>query len=625
MECLGSLATELAKCAGSALGPQIGYLIFCKKKNKELLRKIEHLSAMKINVEQEVSAATRKGDMPGQVVNNWLKKVTSVVNESTQLNAKISEINSCFSGWCCARYHLGKRVYMMIKDVAELLNEGKTWVDLATPVAMQDMEMTTMRDFEAFESTEIAMDEVKKALKNDQVSIIGVHGMGGIGKTTLMRKIGSEVKTDRSFDVVVMVAVSQKQDIKRIQNEIAGDLSINFGQEGVESRARRLMARLKLEQKVLIILDDIWSGLDLAVVGIPWGEDHPGCKIVLTTRREEVCNAMATQKNVELECLSDSDSWNLFRKNAGQEVDSPNLIKLAKDVAKQCKGLPVALVTLGRAMRGKDPTMWEDVLQQLMESNFNHIEGMDVKVVGAIKLSYDYLPYEETKSIFLFCCLFPEDHQISMDELVRYMIGEGIISEVNIDRSKRKLNTAVHYLTSSHLLLKGDKGGYILMHDVIRDVAINIATGERGFIVRAGWGLEGWPEKEVLRNCKRLSLMGNELRDLPPRPECPSLLTLALSGCEMLKDIPESFFEEMKNLVNLDLSHTPISSLPSSLTCLENLRTLCLDGCSGLRDASLIGRLSTLEVISLQKMSIDILPLNEIINFPNRKLLIHNN
>ncbi|KAL5716131.1 hypothetical protein ACHQM5_017861 [Ranunculus cassubicifolius] len=623
MEFLASLGTELVKCSASLLHPQIGYLVCYKKINKDLLKKLDDLSKLKADIDVKVNAAKKKGDTISQVVNKWLGDVDDILNDESKVED--SEINNCFKGGCCARHSLGKKASKKIDVVTELLNAPDKWSYFATPVPLQDIEMPTIKDFEAFESTEIAMDKVMKHLKTDQNSIIGVHGMGGIGKTTLMRKIGNQVKATRLFDVVVMVSVSQNQDLKKIQSEIAGELSLDFGQEGVVSRAKRLASRLKQEKSVLIILDDIWMRLDLAEVGIPWGDDHKGCKVVLTTRRKEVCTTMATHADVELECLSDQDAWKLFRANAGKEVDDPSLNGWAKKVAKECKGLPVALVTLGRAMRGKDRSMWEYVHQQLMESNFIEIEDMDAKVFRAIKLSYDYLR-DDTKIFFLFCCLFPEDHKISMDELLRYMVGEGIIKESNINRSKRRLDYVVSYLTSSHLLQKGDKSGFVTIHDVIRDVAINIATSvEHGFIVKAGRGLEKWPVKEKLRECKRLSLMGNELSDLPDHPDCPNLLTLALSGCDSLKHMPESFFKGMTSLVNLDISHTPITSLPSSITCLENLRTICLDGCSELRDASLIGKLTTLEVISLEKTSIEILPLNEIANFPNRKLLSKGN
>ncbi|KAL5726295.1 hypothetical protein ACHQM5_009349 [Ranunculus cassubicifolius] len=608
MEFLASLVTELVKCSCSFLHSQIGYLVCYKKINKDLLNKLEELSKLKADMDVEVNAAKKKGDTISQVVNKWLSDVDVLLNVESK--AEDTEIRGCFKWGCCSRYSLGKKASKMIDAITELLNAPNNWREIATPVPIQEMEMPIIRDFESFGSTEIALDEVMKHLKSDQNSIIGVHGMGGIGKTTLMKKIGTQVKSTKLFDVVVLVSVSQNQDLKKIQSEIAGELSLDFGQEGQE-------------RNVLIILDDIWTRLDLAEVGIPWGEDHKGCKVVLTTRRKDVCTTMRTHADVELECLSEQDALELFRTNA--EVDDPSLSEWAKKIVKECKGLPVALVTLGRAMRGKKQSSWEDTHQQLMESNYSDIEGMDAKVFKAIKVSYDFLP-EGTKHFFLFCCLFPEDHKISMEELLRYTIGEGIIKASDINRSKGKLYLVVNYLTSSHLLQKGEKDGFVTMHDVIRDVGINIATSdEHGFIVMAGKGLESWPEKEMLRKCKRLSLMGNELSELPDHPDCPKLLTLALSGCDSLKHMPESFFKGMTALVNLDISHTPISSLPSSITCLENLRTICLDGCSELRDASFIGKLTTLEVISLEKTSIEILPLNEIANFSKLKLLLKGN
>ncbi|KAL5716135.1 hypothetical protein ACHQM5_017865 [Ranunculus cassubicifolius] len=624
MECLSSLGGELMSISTSILGPHIGYLFRYKKRVKDLSKKIENLSVRKDDIEEKVNAATRNGDRISKAVTKWLTDANKILVDQRIVDIESVEIDSCFKGWCCARYSLGKKASKMIGEVTELLNTEQNFGPVATPVPTQDLGMLSTKGFEAFESTQIAMDKVKKALNNDQCSIIGVHGMGGIGKTTLMKKIGSLLKAE--YNVVVLVAVSQNQDVRKIQNEIAGELQLTLGQEGDDSRAKRLVARLKQENKVLIILDDIWKRLELDKVGIPWGDDHPGCKIVLTTRKEDVCTTMGTHTNVQLACLSDHDAWQLFKTNAGKEVDDPSLIGLAKKVAKECKGLPVALVTLGRAMHGKkDQNMWENVLQQLMESDIRHIEGMDEAVFRAIKLSYDYLD-DEFKLFLLFCCLYPEDHKISMDGLLRYMIGEGIIKESNISRSRKKLDIAVNQLTSSHLLQKEDKPGLVTVHDVIRDVAIIIAKSEEhGFIVMAGKELDPWPEKETLRKCKRLSLMGNDLSELPDRPDCPNLLTLTLSGCASLKDIPDSFFEQMPSLVNLDISYTPISSLPSSLSDLRKLRTICLDGCFSLEDASLIGNLTTLKVISLNKTSIKILPSSEIANFPDRMLLSREN
>ncbi|PIA29078.1 hypothetical protein AQUCO_06300037v1 [Aquilegia coerulea] len=621
MEGVATPATEAAKYTAAFLGPQIGYVVNYKKNVKNLSNKIDDLSSVKNDIEGKISAAKRRGELIYQAVERWLEKVDKILIEAGHVNDDASGIDSCFKGWCCGRYDLGKKASKTIIDVTELVNEGRSINEVSTPAPIQDFDLMPTDDFEAFESTRSAMDLVMKALVNDRISIIGVHGMGGIGKTTLMRKIGNQVKMNKLFDVVVMVSVSQNHDMKRIQEEIAEDLCLNFGQERGETRKRRLFSRLKQEMRVLIILDDMWSRLDLTEVGIPCGEHHMGCKVVLTTRRLDVCNMMKTQVNVRLECLSEPDSWHLFQKNAGAEVDSFVLGEVARDVAKECKGLPVALVTLGRAMRDKSLSVWENVLQQLRESDFTYIEDMDARVFQAIKLSYDYLPTDISKSIFLFCCLFPEDHKISVDDLLRYMMGEGLLKDVKLNQAKRKLDTVVDILISSHLLLKGDRDGYVLMHDVIRDVSIIIATRDHGFIVKAGRGLEAWPEQESLEKCLRFSLMGNELSDLPERPDCPKILTFSLSRCQSLENIPERFFEGMSSLLTLDLSHTPILSLPSSLACLENLRSLCLDGCTALQDVSLIGKLKNLEMISLKKTSIKMLPVKEIREFKSLKLL----
>lgn len=140
-------------------------------------------------------------------------------------------------------------------------------------------------DFVAFNSTVLAMNQIVKALNSSDINIVGVYGMPGVGKTMLIKEVGRLAKKECTFDDVVMVAVSQHQDLKKIQREIAEGLGLNLGDESKDLRARRLFARLKQQKKVLIILDDLWSRLELREVGIPCGVDHSGCKVVVTTRR----------------------------------------------------------------------------------------------------------------------------------------------------------------------------------------------------------------------------------------------------------------------------------------------------------------------------------------------------
>ncbi|KAF3445362.1 hypothetical protein FNV43_RR10538 [Rhamnella rubrinervis] len=89
-------------------------------------------------------------------------------------------------------------------------------------------------------------------------------------------------------------------------------------------------------------MDDIWDRLDLDAVGIPCGSQHPGCSILLTSRNVEACS----QRNFTIEVLSDGEAWNLFEDAAGISINTRDLYPIAKQIAKECRGLPVAIVTV---------------------------------------------------------------------------------------------------------------------------------------------------------------------------------------------------------------------------------------------------------------------------------------
>ncbi|KAF8391545.1 hypothetical protein HHK36_023851 [Tetracentron sinense] len=213
-------------------------------------------------------------------------------------------------------------------------------------------------------------------------------------------------------------------------------------------------SRLKNEKRILVILDDVWEKLNLEAVGIPFGDDHKGCKIVLTTRCQEVCHKMGIQtKAIPLNVLSKDDSWNLFRKYAGQGVDSPPLNVVAREVAKHCGGLPLALVTVGSALGGEDLQEWKKAALKLKEFKPTDNEDVDQDVFSCLKLSYNYVKGEETKSCFLLCCLFPEDHDIDIEVMARYGMGQGLFQYVEtMEEARCRAHTAIKNLKASCLL-----------------------------------------------------------------------------------------------------------------------------------------------------------------------------
>ncbi|KAL5711192.1 hypothetical protein ACHQM5_021678 [Ranunculus cassubicifolius] len=172
-----------------------------------------------------------------------------------------------------------------------------------------------------------------------------------------------------------------------------------------------------------------------------------------------------------------------------------------------------------------------------------------------------------------------------------------------MEEARNGLHTIVDKLRSSGILLESEEGD-IMMHDIIRDAAICIASNSEegeGFIVRSGLGLEEWPPIDRgMEKCRRLSLMCNDLSFCPPNQITASLLTLSLFQNRKLEEIPSDFFKEMKHLKTLDLSMTGIVSLPPSFQCLESLQTLYMEECVNLTNISLVAELQRLLILSIR-------------------------
>ncbi|XP_077231829.1 putative disease resistance protein At4g27220 [Tasmannia lanceolata] len=610
---------EVAKILYGPLQRSVDYLVHYKKSVEKLQLKVKNLRLRRDVVQRLVNAAERNGEEINGVVQLWLQQVDDIKAITEGLEEGMKENKRCFKGWCpnfSSRYSLGREATKKMVDVDGLLASGD-FAHVSTPRPCPSFNPTG--EFEAFESTESAKKLVIKAIKEERLNIIGVYGMGGVGKTTLVEQVGKQAKDEKLCDEVVKVTVSQNQDLKRIQGELAEKLGLKFEENNEEVRADLLLKRLKQEKKVLIILDDLWDRLDLTKVGIPSGSTQKGCQIIMTTRRLDVCFMMNCQKNIEVQVLSEQDSWNLFKEKA-EVVETDELQSLAREVAEECKGLPLAIVTVARALKGKDLSIWANALRELKQSSARNIEGVDKELYSRLELSYNYIGSEEAKLCFLFCCVFPEDHDIEVVVLMRYMTGERVFKDVNnFEEAWDRIHTLVEKLKDSCLLLDSDYVGCVKMHDVVRDVAILIASRkEHGFLVKVGLELTEWPEN--LDECKRLSLMGTSIGMLPEPPNCPRLSTLLLQQMNGWEEIPNNFIEGMKVLVVLDLSNTLISSLPPSPPYLKNLKTLCLDGCRRLDGISLLGGLEKLEVLSVRGTNIKELPI-EIGQLSNLKVL----
>ncbi|XP_043807981.1 putative disease resistance protein At5g05400 [Manihot esculenta] len=275
----------------------------------ELLEQVKILEGVRDDVQVSVDAAKRNGEVIRKEVQNWTSMVDGILSEANKLLGKASKVR--FHN-LASRYQLSRKAEEKTMEIEKQKNEGK-FDRVSNPAPPPPLLFPSQEDIVIFESRERQVEEIMKALKDNKTNFIGIYGMGGVGKTTLVKQVVKRAQQDRLFPTIAMVVVSQTIDVKKIQDQIAESLGLKLDEVNEQNRVSRLLARLKEENKVLIILDDIWARLDLATVGIPLGHDHAGCKIIVTTRRKQVCDTMVdtgseTAKVIPINILSEKES-----------------------------------------------------------------------------------------------------------------------------------------------------------------------------------------------------------------------------------------------------------------------------------------------------------------------------
>ncbi|KAK2639471.1 hypothetical protein Ddye_027266 [Dipteronia dyeriana] len=551
----------------------------------------------------------------------WLREVEQflhdVVNSvPTGITANNGKLCGCFFNFS-ERYRLSKETAIRLKEIERLLKVG----DIAVKMAGQNYLTKAVEHIpgpsivnQTTASQNLA--KVMDLLNDDDVLRIGVWGMGGVGKTTLVKNLNNQLKGSSSthqFGVVIWATVSKNLDLKKVQIQLAERLNFKASmEESVQRLAIQLHQRLQKE-KFLLILDDVWEPIDLDSLGVPQTEDHTGSKIILTSRSLEVCREMKTDKEVKVDVLNDEESWQLFTENAGKVATSEHIEPIARYVARECSGLPLAITIVGSVMRGKTMVeLWTDALSGLRRSVPN-IKGIENKVYNPLKWSYDSLQGKNIKPCFLYCCLYPEDFSIGVSELVNCWLGEGLIDQQqNYEDSYNRGIALIENLKDCCLLEHGAHEVTVKMHDVVHDVAIWISStmeDECKSIVRSGIGLTRISEVEMSESLKRVSFMNNRITKLPNCGICcPETVSLLLQGNRFLSQIPNGFLQAFESLKVLNLSETRIRLLPQSMLELGDLRILLLKKCFYLEELPQLGGLSKLQVLDCSETSIRELP-----------------
>ncbi|PIA50880.1 hypothetical protein AQUCO_01200278v1 [Aquilegia coerulea] len=625
---------EVAKYLFGSLKQQIRYLTSYNTNIQNLQSQVSELQLTRQRVQTLAEAAQRNSDELFLDVQKWLEDTTVEKLEEQQRDF-IDEVNinkKCFKGLCpdlSSRLRLSKQAVRLAETFHTLQEKGNNFpeIGISHPRPPPNVELVrTTTIVENILPRDSLMNALMRALGDSNIRSIGVHGMGGIGKTTLVKKINNELDGHKLFNKVIMVIVSKDPDLMKIQDDVARRLGMNLEATSTNVRASKLFERLETEEKLLIILDDVWKPLKVEDVGLPGG-----CKLIVTTRMQEVCDQMKLQKIIKVEPLSEVESWDLFESKAGDVVTLPNLNLIAEKIVEKCKGSPLAIAALGSALTSvKEEYVWNNALYVLSYPTRSDLEGIMPEVVTSLSFSFKRLESPEIKKCFLFCCLFPEDYNINLRDLRDYGIGERFLKVGGtLDNASDKLLSFIKKLKDCCLLLEGDEENSVKMHDVVRDVAICIGgDAEYGFLVNVGGGLIKFRESEDLKEKKRISFMKHSKDVLRDPLECPQVQSLLIRENDDIRIDQESFFEDNKSLEVLDLRGTTdiwvqysfIMPTPQSISCLINLKTLHLVDCDVSDKISLLGGLRKLEILNLSNSIVKTLP-EEIGNLVNLRSL----
>ncbi|KAK4270265.1 hypothetical protein QN277_023322 [Acacia crassicarpa] len=617
MEIPAAVAAKIVELTVEPIVRQVGY-IFCYRNNLKKLEDLANeLQATKERIDHKVEAERRNLRKIEDDVLKWQESVIKTLEDAKQLwkdphDAKV---------WCFpnlkSQYQHGRKAKKMADTIVEMKGKGRFDEGVGyVPRLDITNNLPAIRGSDGLESRKSIKEDVLLSLKDPKVNKIGVYGIGGVGKTTLVQEVCKQVKHDKLFDEVLMVTISDT-NLERIQDEIAEQLGLRLEERTSKSgRSNHLCERIKME-KTLIILDDLrekidldklgipsldlWEKMNPEKVGVPLKDDYKGCKLLMTSRSEDILQKNDAQKNFPLQVLNDEESWSLFEAMVG-DVKDDNLREIATQVAQRCAGLPVLIVTIAKSLKyNEDIDYWKDTLQ-----NLKRVDSKDMKetIFSALEFNFSRLE-DEVKKVFLLCGV--HGTFIVVSDLLKYAIGLGIFKCINtIEHARNRLRKIIIDLKASCLLVDDARAGIIKMHDIVHEVAISMAS--KYAFTKINAKLQDWPGKDIPERCTHIILYHCCIQNLPKRLDCPHLTFLHINSSDNRSlEIPNSFFEGVGNLEALDLTGMTIASLPISLSSLTKLKTLCLDYCS-LKDMTGIGALMNLEILSLIHSSVEEFP-----------------
>ncbi|HEX5106422.1 MAG TPA: NB-ARC domain-containing protein [Pirellulaceae bacterium] len=235
--------------------------------------------------------------------------------------------------------------------------------------------------------------------------VVGLYGMGGIGKSVLANLLVRDRKIREVFpDGIVWIPLGSQGDLRLHLQEVCRSLG-DSGKLANEGEGKARLKQLVKDKAVLLVLDNVWHADALNAFDML----GPRCRALVTTRDSGLLFSVGAQC-FDVELLTNSDAALLLALSAGLDVDSLSAEGLA--VLSECGRLPLALTLCGGMMRGG--RSWSEILVQLRQARIDRIatrhsvEPHHTSVWQTIHVSVEMLPPDE-RARFLELGVFVAD------------------------------------------------------------------------------------------------------------------------------------------------------------------------------------------------------------------------
>ncbi|KAF5469492.1 hypothetical protein F2P56_013559 [Juglans regia] len=294
--------------------------------------------------------------------------------------------------------------------------------------------------------------------RKDIILMVGIFGVGGIGKTTISNDIYNQISSQfegSCFLRNIRETSKQVGGLIQLQNtlifEILGTkLDINDVDRGVGVIWHRLQSK-----RILLILDDVDDMVQLEKLAGDRAWFGSGSRVIITTRDQHLLDNSKVDLKYEVRTLDDNDALQLFSLYAFEEKEPlKDYVDLSKQVTNYAQGLPLALTVLGSDLKGQSIHQWKSALdkyrnipnrniQRVLQISFDSLEDNEKDMFLDIAFFFKGEPFAKVMEIFDSCGFFP-DHGIQR------LIDKCLIT------------------------VKGSSYGYIWMHDLLQDMGQEI-------------------------------------------------------------------------------------------------------------------------------------------------------